>query len=266
MASHQYKTSQYTFEDGSELPGNLRHACMIIRDQFSEEVFVKPKSLTRFGYNPDLNQNVKEQVWQTGGLEVLPTANTINRIVSTNVTDTQDVLIEGHYLSGSNLIFTVQSVTLTGTTPVTLPTPLARATALINNDTTDFAGVVTVRDTTTGFIHLTAEGEHNKSLKAGTSISATDYWLITSIVLSVGKTNAATVEFDIETKQNGYVWKPVFMTSLANTSSVLTIPFDPVIIIPSNSDIRVTALSNSNNTAVFAQLNGYLANTGKDIT
>jgi len=266
VASHQYKTSQYTFEDGSELPPNLRHACMIIKDQFNEEVFVKPKSLTRFGYNPDLNQNVKEQVWQTGGLEVLPTSNTIDQIVSTSALDTQSVLVEGHYFSGSNLIFTVQSVTLTGTTPVTLPTLLGRATALINNDNSNFAGVVTVRDTTTGRTHLTAEGEHNKSLKTATSISATDYWIITNILLAVGKTNAAKVEFDIEAKQNGYVWTPVFMTSLADSSAVLNIPFDPVIIVPSNSDIRVTAVSDSNNTAVFAQLSGYLANTGKDIT
>ena len=266
MASHQYKTSQYTFEDGSELPYHLRHACMIVKKKYNEEVFVKPKSLTRFGYNPEIEQNVKEQVWRTGGLEVLPSANTINRVVSTSLTDTQVVVIEGHILSGPNLIFVTQTVTLTGTTPVTLPTPLARATYLQNKDTTDFAGLVTVTDSTTGFTHLTVNGDHNKSLKAGTSISATDFWFITNITLSVGKTNPAVVEFDVEVRQNGYVWVPVFMTSLANSSAILSIDFDPVLIIRNNSDLRITALSDSNNTSVYAQITGYLANTGKDIT
>ena len=255
--------STFTFEDGSELPALLRHACAVIESTYGDTCYIKSKSLSKFGYNNDIDSAQTEMVWETGGIETLPTGNTIDEVVSTNVGDTQNIVVEGHVLSGSNLLFVVQSATLTGTTPVTLTTPLYRCTRLYNNDSSDFIGTITVEDSANVTTHITIEAtqQHNQSNKCATSLSASDYWIITGAFFSVEKSQSAYAEFDIQIKEYGKVWRSRYHNSVANSGDA-RVTFDPPLIAPRNSDVRVIATSGSANTKCFAKIQGYLANNG----
>jgi len=236
----------------------VAHALDRIKVDTDDNVHVKPKSLRKFGRNTSLSANVKQMVWLTGGIEVLPTANTIDTIVSDAAGDNQNVLIEGFTLSGGDLTFVSQTTTLNGTTNVSLGTPLARATRLVNTGATDFAGTVTVF-VDGGSTHLTAIGDNNQSLKAATSISKSDYWIVTSVLFSVKRSGQAIVDFELEYAPVGGVFRTQATASVSSDLGTVTIHFDPPLIVPKNHDVRITAESSANSTQVDAIINGYLA-------
>lgn len=237
----------------------LAHAIKSINADFGDDVSIweKAETLVKFGKNPDLDSGVSETIWNTGGDETLKTANDIDIVVSTNVGDTQDVVIEGHTISGSDLTFVTQTATLNGTTNVSLTTPLARVTRLYNNSSTDFAGDITVEDNGTS-VHLTVFGTNgeNESNKCQTAISSTDYWIITKIAGGVIGSVSATVEFELQIKLSGKVWRTVYRF---NTDGYIEAGGEPYLIVPPNSDVRIVGTSNNNNTDAVASIIGYLA-------
>ena len=226
-------------------------------DAVTVSVREKAKSLIKFGENDDLDIGTKETIWSVGGHEVYPTSNTINRVVSTDAGDTQSVVIEGHTLSGSDFTYVTQTATLNGTTPVTLATPLARANRLYNNGSTDFAGIVSVyilASTT----HLTSgSAGTNQSLKCATAISSVDYWIVTGIGLSVEGTTSANVDFELQVREYGKVFRTVYYASTNNAGRF--VDFAQPIIVKPNSDVRMVGLSSVNNTKATAAIHGYLA-------
>lgn len=120
------------FGQRERLAPRLERALEEIRSSDGQDASVeaKNKSLIKFGRNDDPG-TVEETVWNTGGLEAYPTGNDIDVVVvSTDAGDTQTVVVEGHTLTNGVLVFTVQRVTLTGTTPAALGTPSYRATCL----------------------------------------------------------------------------------------------------------------------------------------
>ena len=256
-----------TVEDGSSsnpfqsvVPDfKLAHAIKSISDTYSDDVSIweKGKVLVKFGKNDDLDTGTEETIWETGGDETLPSGNDIDIIKSTNAGDTQDVVIEGHTLSGSDLTFVSQTATLNGTTNVTLTTPLYRVTRLYNNGSTDFAGDVTAEDNGTS-VNLTVKGTlgENQSKKCATSLSSVDYWIITGLSAGVIGSTAATVEFKLQVKEFGKVWRTLYDF---NTDSYVEVAGDTYIIIPPNSDVRMRGKSNTNNTEAVASIRGYLA-------
>lgn len=237
----------------------LAHAIRSIEADFGDTVSIweKAKTLVKFGKNPDLDSGVSETIWNTGGDETLKTANDIDVVVSTNAGDTQSVVIEGHTISGSDLTFVTQTVTLTGTTPAALTTPLARVTRLYNDSATNFAGDITVEDNGTS-VHLTVRGTNgeNQSNKCQTAISSSDYWIITHIAGGVIGSVSATVEFELQIKLSGKVWRTVYRF---NTSNYTEAGGEPYLIVPPNSDVRIVGTSNTNNTDAVAAIIGYLA-------
>lgn len=225
-------------------------------DAVTVSVQEKAKSLIKFGENLDIDAGVSETVWATGGNETYQTTNAIDTIVSDNAGDTQDVIIEGHTISGSDLTFSSQTATLNGTTNVTLSTPLARVTRLENNDSTDFAGTVTVFENG-GTTHLTSIG--NGSQKCSTSLSSVDYWIITQLTFSVRRSNTAKVDFELQIKKSGKTFLTKFGGEASDTTGTIVVKFDQPIIAPPNSDVRMIATSNAANTEVEASIHGYLA-------
>lgn len=230
-----------------------------IRSSFGDDVSIweKAKGVSKFGKNLDLDVGISETIWQTGGDETLKTANDIDIVVSTNAGDNQDVVIEGYTISGSDLTFVTQTATLNGTTNVTLTTPLARVVRLYNDDSTDFAGDVTVEDNGTS-VHLTVKGTdgENQSEKCAFSVASNEYYIITQIGAGVVGTTSATVEFKFQIKLSGKVWRTRFEWS---TSSYREIYLDLPIIVPKNADVRIIGTSDTNNTEAVAFMNGYLA-------
>ena len=256
-----------TLEDGtsanpfqSVVPDyQLAHAQNVIFDTYGDTVSIwdKAKTLSKFGKNSDLDTGTRETIWETGGDETLKTANDIDVIVSSNAGDTQSVVIEGHTISGTDLTFVVQTLTLNGTTNVSLTTPLARVTRAYNNGSTDFAGTITVKDngSTT---HLTINGAdgQNQSRKCQTSLSQFDYYIVTGLSGGVIGSVSATVTFEFQVKEIGKVWRTMReFNSSTYTEEKLTTP----IIVKPNSDVRMVGLSGTNNTKAIASFSGYLA-------
>ena len=228
-------------------------------DAVTVSVAEKGKSLIKFGQNSDIDAGVQEMVWEQGGFETYKTANDIDIVVSTAGGDTQEVVIEGHTISGTDLTFVTQTVTLNGTTNVSLTTPLARANRLYNNDSTDFAGVITVEDNGTS-VHLsTGSAGNNQSLKCATATSSVDYWIITGLMVSVNRANTAVVDFELQVRLPGKVFRTQYALTSSRESGTYKVDFEQPIIVKPNSDIRVLATSSAANTAVQAAIHGYLA-------
>jgi hypothetical protein len=250
---------------------HLEHALAEIRTKYGDTASVqaKLKTLRKFGSNFDVGTTA-EEVWGYGGIETLALGNTIDTVSSSSASDTQDVVIEGHTISGSDLTFVVQTATLNGQNKVVLSTPLYRSTRIYNNNAVDFVGDVYVYEDDTivagvpqtpAKVHLNALGVtgYNQSSKCATSLSSTDYWIVTSIDVGVKRTNTRNVDFILEVKEFGGVFREQFLGNASNTGGGVQYLLDPTVIIPPNSDMRMIAISSGATTQVNAQVNGYLA-------
>lgn len=230
----------------------------------------KKKSLLKFGRNELVSTSGSTVMTLPSGVdeETYISTNGITSISSSNNGDTQEVSLEGHTISGSDLTFTVQTVTLTGQTTVTLSTALARATRLINKNSTNFAGQIYVyeTDTTTGGVPDTNSKVHlmtrangvNQSEKASTSISSVDYWIVTEYYGSVLEKTNIYADFELQSREIGGVFVP--LNTIAASSGIFSHhPFTPYRIIRKNSDVRIQATAGSSNTDCIGGIEGYLA-------
>jgi hypothetical protein len=99
--------------------------------------------IDKFGENPEVDTNTApEDIWEGGGLYNYDADGTapIERVVSNNVADTGIVIpVEGLDIDGN---YVSQDVTLTGTTPVLLGTPLWRCFRMGHDSSTAVTGVV----------------------------------------------------------------------------------------------------------------------------
>lgn len=233
-------------------------------------VLIKPKgkNLLKFGKIESLGTSF-ETIWQQGGNETYATSNVINKISSSDNGDTQAVKYEYHTIDGSgNFTFGVGSVTLQGHTETDLPVAAARASRIYNDTNTDFAGNVYVYEDdtvvngvpqTASKIHLKTGGAgYNQSLKAATTISNTDYWLITDWFGSVLKKTSAVVDFEIQIALKGKVFRTRIPGSGSTTGSVVNPKINPPLIVPSNSDFRIRAQASTTGVAAIAWANGIL--------
>lgn len=260
----------------SNYDGTLERAIRRIESQFGDTVLLKDKGLLKFGRNGSVGTST-ETVMGLQGSEVhetYATTNAIDSISSSDNGDTQSVTIEGHYFDGSNnLVFTSQDVTLQGNTKVPLTTDLCRATRLANNGS-DFAGTVYVYedDTTTtpgipdtdSKVHVVSEPGYNQSLKASTSISYQDYYIILALRGSTNRKSTSTfVDFELQTRQlsgtTGLAFRTQELWTVSNVSGSFQLDLPEPIIIPPNSDVRIVATSTASATAVTASMNGVLA-------
>ena len=230
-------------------------------------VMTKGKTLNKFGRNEAVGTST-EMVWLYGGTETIPSTNAIDKISSSDNGDTQSVTVEGHTISGSDLTFVVQSKTLVGQTETALDTPLARATRVYNNDSTDFAGTVYVYEDdtvtagvpqTAAKVHLSTGGSDNQSMKCATSISSVDYWILTNWYCAVNEKTTAAADFELQIRLSGKVFRTRIQCEASSNGGPSSLPLDPPIIIPPNSDMRVMATASTSNVSVSSSVNGVLA-------
>ena len=227
-----------------------------------------PKALKKFGSRANLGTSLLE-VTGLDANEVFVSSNLIDSVVSTSGSDTNTVVIEGHTISGSDLTFVVQTVTLTGQTRAALTTPLARATRLYNSSATDHVGQISVYQnsaasggvvTDQNKVHIKTLVGGAQSVKCATSISSSQYYLITEVTSAVLKAQSRSVNFFLDVRQSGGVWRPAFEWGSASTGSTTTnIALDPVVIVKPNSDVRIAAISSGTATDVAATFGGHLA-------
>jgi len=246
-------------------------------------VIEKAKTLLRFGNNFDIDTaDGFATVWQMGsetGTEnevyVASGANTIDSISSTNAADTMSITVEYHVsngLTGASETFTFGSATvvLNGQTRVALPTGCARVSRMAASGTSRPAGDVFVYENTAltsgkptdiTKAHCVLRGTlgDTQSFKAATTFSNSDYFFMTECNFAVKKgSGAARVDFRVEARQPGGVFRPV--TGLYTLSSgSFEERLYPYVIVPKNTDIRVVAATDTNNTEVSAHFQGFLA-------
>ena len=257
-----------------EVPdGRLVQAEREIYSTFGDEVSInaKSKSVIKFGKSATLGTG-RETVWTVGGNENYVSTNVINTISSGSVNDNQEIVLECHTVVGTGLdqqfTFLTQAVTLNGQNKVTLPIPVARVSATYNNNGVYLQGVVSVYEDTAivaGIptditkVHDRIVLGFQESFKGATTFSNEDYYILTGGFGSVTYKQSAAVNFYLESRQNGNVFREGAAVSANSAGGVWQVKLDPAIIIPKNSDIRVTCQSGTQGAEVYASFQGYLA-------
>jgi hypothetical protein len=263
---------QELYWDAGGHPG-LMHAAREIKGTYGDKVSwnAKAKSLLKFGKSSGVGAAL-ETVWNQGGDEVYLTDNGILAVSSANPTDNQQVRVEGHTVEGTGtdakFTFVVQDLTLNGQSPVLLATPLARASRLYNFSSTELTGPVYAHENGTllagvpvdvAEIHLATALNEQQTEKCATTFSQYDYFAMTEWTVGVTR-NAGTaeVDFDLEIRAAGEVFRPKARLTANNRSGSVQGIFDPPLVIAKNSDVRVRAISTLSATPLNAEFRGYI--------
>ena len=139
----------------------------------------------KFGSNPEVHDTNPETVWSQGGLypwASLSSAQTIY-VKSTSSSDTGSLVVEG---LDSEYNISRQTVSLTGTTAVTLSSTMLRVFRLEYSDTTNNIGTITARvGSGTGTIVGAIDPGINQSLMAVYTIPANQIGYLISDILQV---------------------------------------------------------------------------------
>ena len=245
-----------------------------IRSDYGKICYIKPKALLKFGRNEGVGTSY-EDVWQYGGTETFPTTNAIDKLSSSSGSDTTTIVVEGQTISGSDLTFVTQTVTLAGQTETALTTPLARCTRAYASGAVDLVGDVYVYEDdtvssgvpqTAGKVHMVIKGTEgeNQSFKASTSISSLDYWIITGFYCAVLRKTSAQANFEMQVREPGGVFRSRLIANAASTAAPTIISINPPLIVPSNSDFRVRTQASTTGVDCVAWTNGHLALADRD--
>lgn len=263
----------------SDFEPRINYALREIKSTYGDNVSVdvKAKSLLKFGRNEAVGTGGATLMTLGSGEtdETYISTNAITHIASDDAADTQDMVVEGMVLTDGVYVFTIQTVTLAGTTKTALDTPLVRCTRAYNNGSTDLAGDVYIAEDVTftagvpqtaSAIHLIVDGDggHNQSEKCSTSTSYRDYWIITNVYADVLEKTAATADIEIQVRLLGKVFRNR-ATFSAGSNHQGVIVFDPPFIVPPNSDIRLRAVASGANTDISGGIQGYLASVDSNI-
>ncbi len=257
---------------GASLEPRLQSAVNEVLSSFGDTVSVagKAKSLRKFGERLTLGTSYETIAGLQGAAdETYVSTNAITSIVSSSASDTTDVKVEYHTISGNDLTFGVQTVTLTGQTPVTLGTACARVSRIYNVGAVDFVGSIVVYEggaVTAGVpdsaaeVHAQIEAGQNTTRKLATSVSSTDYLFITEVVFTTLDGSNLETDYILETKATDGVWLPKFEVATAVQGlTTFAETIDPVIIVAKNTDVRVRAKMTSGSADVSGKFSGYLA-------
>lgn len=250
--------------DPLDYPSPIALAIGQIRNDFGVKASVtaKDKSLLKWGYDGDSGNSGFETVQNGGGTETLLTTNAINVVDSTSASDTGgiQVTIEGHYLTATgDLVFVVQTVALTGTTAVTLPTPLARCSRMYISGTEVPVGEITVNANEGGTVYNRILAGETQSEKCATSMSYRDYFILTHFSSSVLGGNNAKVEFEGEVHMKGGVWRPQIRWALNANQVTYHFILPTPIVVPANADLRMRYSSDIAGTRVSGFFGGVIA-------
>jgi len=246
----------------------IGHAIQEIFQTFGDTVQTGRKTLFKFGVNANLGTS--QTVINYLGIDpVRPSTNSITHFSSDDAADTQTLRVEGMTISGSELTFTVQNITLNGQTKTALTTPLARVTRIAN--------VTVGQSSTAGDVYIYEDGtvsggiptnlatvgnvmpaSDQSTLYAGTSVASTNYFLATRWKAHVARKTAAFVDLRFQIAPVGGTWRTVQTSTAARENSVI-VTGDPCFIIPPNYDIRIVGTSSAANTDCHSSFDGYFA-------
>ena len=249
----------------------IQHAIEVISGTYGDTVSIqaKDKDLLKFGRNQLVNTTKTTLMTLPVGTdnETYVGTNIITQISSSSGSDTGNVIVEGHTIAGGVFTFVTQTITLTGQTIKALTTPLARVSRVVNDGATDLVGNIYVAQTdtltagvpnTAAKVHLIVVAGVNNSEKAATTISNTDYWIITGFYADCLEKTAAFGIVHLEVREVG----KTFINKIdiaCSTNFRGEHKFAPYLIIPKNADIRLRATGNAAGKDISGGLGGVLA-------
>lgn len=253
-------------------PFDILQAFTYIHDRLGDQVALDDADLSilKFGRNESIGTSAPETIWQMQDHETFCTTDLIDSVSSSSAADTMEVTIIGHSVQGTGasaqFSITANTVTLNGQTRVALPNTMARAHRMYVTGTDIPAGDLHVYEDTalTGGVpsdltkaHLKIRAGETQTYKAAYTTSYNEYLLISSLVASVAKKTSAIADIQLQVREPGGAFRPKFEFSVSSAGGVATIDFKPYIIVPKNSDLRVVAVSDTNDTHVNAAWNSY---------
>lgn len=213
-----------------------------------------------YGYHPNIDPaDVWDQVWFTKGDEVLPASNLIDTVVSDNAADTVDVEIGGLTVSDGDFARVTQTATLNGTTPVELNTVLARATSIKVLGDVKLMGAVKVKQSGAGTEHLKINPYHAKSMKATFTTAANEYALVRQFGGDLEMLISVQARYRLEVREPGGLFLPVVTMLTSEQIGHVCIDFDPFVVVPPNTDVRVVGRSSAMDASLHAFVNVTLA-------
>ena len=206
-----------------------------------------------------------------GVVQIIVTSTTIftYTVLATTASPATGTIIS----TNQNKTFVSQTIALNGQTQVTLATPLNKASRIVNkpqNRATNITGSLYVyeNDTTTAGtpdtntkVHLMngVNGSINNSLKASTSMSSQDYFIITNIHAHFEEKTAGYATVVFQKRECGGVWVEIDDITVGDNMPSGVITFKPYLIIPKNSDIRLVGSASGANKEVGGSFEGILA-------
>jgi hypothetical protein len=257
----------------------LWHALQRIKGGYGAiaDVSSKRKALRKFGRNEAIGATpATVMTLPTGETEeTLPSTNVNLVISSTSASDTQNLtLIEGHEFDGDDMLFRKSTtlLALTGQTSVDTGFDWGRVTRVRLSSAA--VGTIYVHEggaTTNGVpddlttVHAIIPAGETQTQKASTTISSTDFYIITAATLAVLEKQAgrfAQSRIEVQPVNDGQDWYPlkqyVSAEATSGTTSILGAG-EPALIVPPNHDVRLTAISGTEGVDVVAGMAGYLA-------
>lgn len=243
-------------------------------DGLSVSVAEERQSIIRLGRNLGMTADTQEIIWNVGVAdEILPAAGTnpIDRLVSSSASDAETVLLLGHVSDAvGNKTFTVQTITLTGQTPVVLPIALHRVVDISRNATPPLVGDVYVYENSTVIagvpqdltkVHskIDAALGFQRGNKAQITISSDVYFFVTSWSYAVTRQNAGYVDFTLEIKDLDGVFLEQAIGTGSRESGTHTTVFRPFIVMRPNADLVVRGTASASGTRATTQVNGIVA-------
>lgn len=234
----------------------------------------KNKSILKFGHTRNADSGVETLIahmLDAAPLETYVSANTIAYISSSNNSDTSTINYEGHTYDSAtgDFKFITASVTLQGQTKVTLPTAVARVSRGYNSGSTSLLGnvywyeddtVVSGVPQTASKTHLIIEAGENQTEKAATTVSFNDYLFITSAYVGLARGGASVnADLYVEVRLPNGVFRPLYQGVVFGGSNSHPFQFRPYLIVPKNSDIRMTVVSNAANAEAMGWFQGMFA-------
>lgn len=250
------------------------HAIALVSANYSDTVSIddKNKDLRKWGARTTVGTGIETLITASGSEteETLLSSNGITTVVSSSSSDTQDIVFyEGHTISGSDATFLQETnggagITLTGTTPVTLPTAVFRASrAGLESPAAGSIYFYEGGTRTDANTHLIIPSGEIQTQKASTTISSADYWFITGARASVLEKTGAWAQFRIEIKPitSVYFYPLTEWVGASDASGTINLlePEDPWLIVPKNHDVRMAVQANAANVDVAGGMTGVLA-------
>ena len=244
---------------------NMAFTSREILQDYGDKVCIGRKSLHKFGES-EVVGNSESPIHPWGEFEEYQTSNVTLNLSSSSASDTALVTIEYMFFDiNGDMNFGTQTKTLTGRTPVTLTDTGCRWMRMYTND--DVTGNVylyrgtesngTPSDMTK--VHNQIVAGLNQSQKASTSIAKGNYLVLTSIWSDVVRKSAVSAALNFKVRKLGSAFRTRPRRGLGEGNS-LDYNITPYIIIEPNSDIEITAQTDSNSpTNMTAGFNGYFA-------